>query len=216
MEITAVIEKKSVLDVAEFNLNYLLKHIDDVKLAVLQDMEADCVVTRLTGKYLERREIRRDGVVVYHSGDIEFHDPPKEGSEGSAAKYYVWDDRTGILLQRIPPNSCTSHNLHKKGPERFYSIKGRCYICVCYYPDLSTEDIFYKGDISLNSINPPFVVEPYHCHQLHSLSDPAFNIILMPPGVGRSDHHFPKKCYKELTNMFSVMPAGDYAKQKTA
>lgn len=217
MEITAVIEKTSGLDVAKFNLNDLLNHIDDVKLVVLQDMEADCVVRRSTGKYLERAEISSDDIVLFHSRDIEFRSPPKRSeSPKSAAEYYIWDDKTGILLQRIPPYSYTSFNLHTKGSELFYNIKGKCRICICYYPDLKTsKGAFYKGDISLNDINP-FTAESYHCHKLHSLSSSVFNIILMPPSVGTSDHHYPERCIKELSYLLPERCAGAYVEQKAA
>ena len=73
----------------------------------------DEIIKRKLGKILERREIQNDDTYyfLYHDKNIEFHDIPiPSGSPNSDARYYVWDNKTGLLLQKILPHSKTSCN----------------------------------------------------------------------------------------------------------
>jgi len=182
-----VMQEKSNLTVSRFTLNEFMKRIDDVKLAVLKDEEAECAVSRLTKKHMERASIDKN-VVVYHNGLLKFHNPPiASGSPGSDARYHIWDEDTGLLLQYLPKDSHTSCNYHRDGSEMFYNVSGICYICFCDGKDNNVK--LLKGS--------SFNISPYFPHKLGALYGPAVNIILMPPKSGMSDHHYLKKCIKE-------------------
>lgn len=192
MQITAVVQENSGFNVSRFDLKELLGHIDDVKLAVFQDMDVDCLVAKQVGKHFEMVEMPRDDVVLFHDKSIKIHSPPiPSGSDKSSAEYFVWDEDTGILFQRIPANKYTSCNYHTKGDERFYNIKGKSSICIC-----RPSNNYFEGFKNLENGNSVFMSSGY-CHGLYAPSGPSYNIILMPPGTGRSDHHYPDRCPKQ-------------------
>lgn len=193
MVITTVKETDSGLNVVKYEPNELLSHLykEKTKLAIVPTDVDSSIRRRLEGR-LDRITIIPDGIpyFLYHDRNIEILNPPRKGSEGSAAKYYIWDNETGLLLQYIPTNSSTSCNFHTKGPEKFYNIEGDCRVCVCRVNN------HYEGDKTLRKES--LTVSPYHSHKLHSSSESVINIILMPPGVGTSDHNYPEKCMKDL------------------
>lgn len=192
MEITTVIQENSGFSVAQFNLKELLERIEDVKLAIFQNIGVDCLVTRPIEKHLKMGEIPNEDIVLFYSRDIETCFPPIRGTNTSAAEYFVWDEDTGILFQRIPTNRYTSCNYHTIGVEKFYNIKRKSSICVCL-PEKNS----FEGFENLENGNS-VIMPPGYCHSLYAPSGPAYNVILMPPGTGRSDHHYPEKCPKQL------------------
>ncbi len=198
MVITAIKKTDSGLAIVEYQFHEWLRNQVGMKLAVVTDGTLDYMMSGRKANLI-RREIKLDNnpYFLYHDKTIEFHNPPIRGSHDikgspdSSAEYFIYDDATGILFQHLPRGS-TSRNYHTKGNEIFYNLAGDCRVCNCLYTVNS-----YKGDIVLKK-KIPFIVKPYECHQLHASLNPVVNIILMPPGVGRSDHHYPEKCIKEL------------------
>ena len=192
MRITAVVQENSRFNVVQYGLDNLSKNLDKVIFMFVPSLSLDSSVRETIEKRLKRRLVAIDGAnyVVYYSKGMTFRDPPtSSGSPNSSAIYFIFDDKTGLLLQLIPPNSKTSCNYHKKGSERFYSLLGDCDICSCNGK---------KDSHNIHNLNGnTFTVESNHYHQLSTLSKSAINIVLMPPGSGMSDHHYSKKCIKE-------------------
>jgi hypothetical protein len=192
MEITAVIQEKSGANIVKLDSKKLLDSVNSIKLAFVPSKDLDLATRKEVERLLKRRKIKIDGTdyVIYHDKNVKIHDPPiSSGSPNSDAKYYVWDDKSGLLFQFIPKKSKTSCNYHKKGNEKFYNLLGDCYVCFCNGKKDSHKTKFLNGN--------SFTVKPRQCHQLYTSSKPAINIILMPPQIGRSDHHYLKKCIKE-------------------
>lgn len=188
--ITTVVRENSGLTVTQYNPRELLTRLDTIELAVVPSTVEELLIRKEVGKRLERVEItlNHTGYLIYHDKNIEFHRPPLKGSGGSHAKYYVWDEEKGLALQRIQ-HLHTSCNYHTKGSEKFYSISGSSLVCIC-----SCRDNSHMRDVILKN-GEPLIIDPYYCHRLTVLC-PTLNIILMPPGVGRTDHHYPEICYK--------------------
>ena len=190
MKITVVIQKDSGLAIQECGFEELFRNERNIRLAILKtELEGtyDYLIEQKMEKTLERRLMKLDGnyYFLYHDKNIEFHDTPiPSGSPGSDARYYVWDNKTGLLLQTVPPYSKTSCNFHRLTNETFHNVGGDVYIC------LPEEEKLLNGICH---------VTPYQCHRLYTSSEPAINIILTkPPGLGIIDHYHPKKCVKEL------------------
>lgn len=203
MAIATVIQTDSGFKIVDWQLHDLLQNETSIRLAVIENKSKDdffdYVVSRRLGNILKGGEIEIGDkyYFLYYDKGIEFHDPPIRGAHGikdspdSSAEYFIYDDKTGILFQYLPRGS-TSRNYHTRGDEIFYNLGGDCRLCKCFYPTKN-----YQGDVLLEK-ETPFIVRPYECHQLHASSTPVVNIILMPPGVGRSDHHYPEACIKQL------------------
>jgi len=192
MTITTVVQENSGLTIKECDFDELFRLLINVKLAITQSDTTDHLITdRLIKQemenFLERRTLPVDGIThfLYLDRNIEFHDTPiPSGSPKSDARYYVWDNKTGLLLQKIPPYSKTSCNFHRITDESFHNVGGEVYIC------LPEEEKLLNGS---------YHVTPNQCHRLYTSSEPAINIILTnPPGLGISDHYHPKKCVRQL------------------
>lgn len=189
MKITVVIQKDSGLAIQECGFEELFRNERNIRLAILKtELEGtyDYLIEQKMGK-LERRIMELDDTYyfLYFDRNIQFHDTPiPSGSPNSDARYYVWDDKTGLLLQAIPPYSKTSCNFHIRTDETFHNVGGDAYIC------LPEEAKLLNGSCHVTT---------NQCHRLYTSSEPALNIILMnPPGLGITDHYHPKKCVKEL------------------
>jgi hypothetical protein len=192
MRIIVFLQEHSNTSIVKCDSKKLLNYMDSVKFVFIPAKDLDLATRKRIEKNLERKQIKIDGntYVIYHDKNMKIQDPPKSsGSPNSDAKYFVFDDETGLLVQFIPQNSKTSCNYHKEGNERFYNLLGDCNICSCNGK---------KGSHNTHNLNGnSFTVESNHCHQLSTSSESAINIVLMPPGVGVSDHHYLKKCIKE-------------------
>jgi len=188
MTITTVIQKDSGLAIKECEFEEL-RNGRNIILAVLKTKTEgiyDYLIEQKIGDFETRIwELDDTYYFLYFDRNIQFHDTPiPSGSPKSDARYYVWDDKTGLLLQAIPPYSKTSCNFHIRTDESFHNVGGKVYMC------LPEEEKLLNGD---------YHVTPNQCHRLYTSSETAINIILMnPPGLGITDHYHPKKCVKEL------------------
>jgi hypothetical protein len=192
MTITTVIQTDSGLDVVQYKADELLNRLNTVMLAISPGECYDSLIKKTAEKSLKRLVLIHDGIdyPLYYNKAIKFHDPPISGSPGSAARYYVWDESSGLALQIIR-DGVTSCNRHTKGHEKFYSVLGESHVCICSYGNNSP-----TGDVTLKEGNS-LILYPNYWHRLDALS-PALNILLMSPGAGRSDHHYPERCVRGL------------------
>jgi hypothetical protein len=183
MQINAVVRKTQNLTSVKYNPEELLNNLDIVELAFIPTFDVDSLIRKTAEKHLKRVVISPDKITfsLYHNGSTEILDPPMLGSPGSDAKYYIWNEENGLLLQFIPKYSKTSCHYHEITSEFFSNLAGYCRIC-----SLGVEKIL-NGNSS--------IIKPYQCHQLHTSSTPAINLILMnPSGLGKTDHHYLKEC----------------------
>jgi hypothetical protein len=192
MPMTTVAQENSGLTIKECDLDELFERLVNVKLTITQSYTTDrLIIDHLIRQemenFLERRKLLVDGIThfLYFDKNIRFHDPPiPSGSPNSDARYYIWDNNTGLLLQKIPPYSTTSCNFHRITDESFHNFEGEVYIC------LPEEEKLLNGSCHVTT---------NQCHRLYTSSEPAINIILTkPPGLGITDHYHPEKCVKEL------------------
>lgn len=178
MGIKTLIKENDKLKMVNYSSNELLEYLDSIEL-VFQNVSIKPSIVETIEKKLCKFIINQDGVSlpVYYNRKIKIFDPPLEGSPGSDAKYYIWDDETGLLLQFIPPNSRTSYHYHKITREEHHNILGKHRL----YSS--------NGEITLKGSS--IILDPYNWHQILTLSNSSINTILMdPPGLGKSDHFY--------------------------
>lgn len=192
MQIPVVVEKSDGFAVEDMSSACLIDNKRNVMLAVVQDKETDFFLRKFGPKRLKRLATIDNNIRLYHNG-LHTYNPPRGGSSPeSFARYPVWDEDTGILFQILKAGRSTSCNFHTKGPELYYPVSGYFDICECNYLSKMDKGHRYLERGKLSS------VEPFYCHRGCALSGDTYTIILMPPGVGTSDHHHPEICVKNL------------------
>lgn len=192
MQISVVVKTPDGFTVENTCFSRLMDIEKDVMLAVVQDKETDYFLRKFPPKRLKRMATIGNVITLYHNG-LHTYRPPRPGSSPeSHARYPIWDDDTGILFQILKWGKLTSCNFHTKGPELYYPVSNCLDICECNY--MSKIDMGYRkmerGELSS--------VEPFYCHRGRALYGDTYTIILMLPGVGTSDHHYPEICVKKL------------------